>query len=105
MSQNKCRYHPDGQIVEDYRAGDMICTECGLVIADRVIDVRCEWRSPDKCRVGDVENQFMYDMTTITSGGAYGHLANATDRALVGGYNHIETVAVRIEIPSSISDR
>jgi transcription initiation factor TFIIIB Brf1 subunit/transcription initiation factor TFIIB len=35
----RCPYHPDANLAEDYRAGDMICTECGLVVGDRVIDV------------------------------------------------------------------
>ena len=37
--QVRCQYHPDAHLAEDYRAGDMICTECGLVVGDRVIDV------------------------------------------------------------------
>ena len=40
-----CRYHPDAPLVEDCRAGDLICPECGLVVGDRVIDVGSEWRS------------------------------------------------------------
>ena len=40
-----CKYHPDAPLIEDYRAGDLICPECGLVVGDRVIDVGSEWRS------------------------------------------------------------
>ncbi|PRD32683.1 UNVERIFIED_CONTAM: TfIIB [Trichonephila clavipes] len=29
-----CPYHPDASLIEDYRAGDMICSECGLVVGD-----------------------------------------------------------------------
>ena len=43
-----CRYHPDASLIEDYRAGDLICPECGLVVGDRVIDVGSEWRSVSK---------------------------------------------------------
>lgn len=43
--QVRCQYHPDAHLAEDYRAGDMICTECGLVVGDRVIDVGSEWRT------------------------------------------------------------
>lgn len=32
-----CRSHPDAPMIEDHRAGDMICSECGLVVGDRVI--------------------------------------------------------------------
>ena len=41
----QCPNHPGSQLVEDYRAGDLICPECGLVVGDRVIDVGSEWRS------------------------------------------------------------
>jgi len=40
-----CKYHPHAPLIEDYRAGDLICPECGLVVGDRVIDVGSEWRS------------------------------------------------------------
>lgn len=40
-----CYAHPDAALIEDYRAGDMICSECGLVVGDRVIDVGSEWRT------------------------------------------------------------
>ena len=45
MNKNVCPSHPEAHLVEDYRAGDMICSECGLVVGDRVIDVGSEWRS------------------------------------------------------------
>lgn len=33
----KCPTHPNAFLVEDYRAGDMICPECGLVVGDRSV--------------------------------------------------------------------
>lgn len=30
-----CNHHPDAPLIEDYRAGDMICSECGLIVGDR----------------------------------------------------------------------
>ncbi|CAF4409096.1 unnamed protein product [Rotaria magnacalcarata] len=36
VKQLECRFHPDATLVEDYRAGDMVCPECGLVVGDRV---------------------------------------------------------------------
>lgn len=30
-----CIHHPDASLIEDYRAGDMICSECGLIVGDR----------------------------------------------------------------------
>ena len=31
--------------MEDFTAGDLICGNCGLVLGDRVIDTRSEWRN------------------------------------------------------------
>lgn len=57
-----CKNHPDAALIEDYHAGDMICSLCGLVVGDRVIDVGSEWRtfsndknSKDMSRVGAAE--------------------------------------------------
>lgn len=30
-----CKEHPDAPLLEDYRAGDQICSACGLVVGDR----------------------------------------------------------------------
>ena len=35
VKQLACRFHPEAVLVEDYRAGDMVCPECGLVVGDR----------------------------------------------------------------------
>ena len=45
LHQIHCPQHPDAPLIEDYRAGDMICPECGLVVGDRTIDVGSEWRT------------------------------------------------------------
>merc|ERR1712183_419478 len=69
-----CPSHPNAVLVEDYRAGDMICPECGLVVGDRVIDVGSEWRTftneahgNDRSRVGGAENPFLNgtDLSTM----------------------------------------
>lgn len=30
-----CYAHPEAPLIEDYRAGDQICSQCGLVVGDR----------------------------------------------------------------------
>ncbi|CAF5048461.1 unnamed protein product, partial [Rotaria socialis] len=35
MQTLACRFHPDAPLIEDYRAGDMICPMCGLVVGER----------------------------------------------------------------------
>jgi transcription initiation factor TFIIB len=55
-----CETHPNADLIEDHSAGDTVCSECGLVVGDRVIDVNSEWRtftndtdSKDMSRVGE----------------------------------------------------
>lgn len=62
-----CNYCPDGvRLIEDCQAGDLVCSGCGLVIGDRVVDVGAEWRTfsndtmLNKSRVGAEEN-ILYD--------------------------------------------
>ena len=53
---------------EDFTAGDLICTNCGNVVGDRIIDTRSEWRtfsndgggpSDDPSRVGGPSNPLL----------------------------------------------
>ncbi|KRX44636.1 Patched domain-containing protein 3, partial [Trichinella murrelli] len=80
MSNVSCPAHPDAELIEDHRAGDMICMECGLVVGDRIVDVSSEWRSfssdtnsKDPSRVGSPENNLMSGgglATSIAGGGS-----------------------------------
>jgi transcription initiation factor TFIIIB Brf1 subunit/transcription initiation factor TFIIB len=38
MEHLACRFHPNAVLIEDYRAGDMICEACGLVVGERYDD-------------------------------------------------------------------
>lgn len=35
---------PHPKIVEEFGSGDVVCGTCGLVLGDRVVDTRSEWR-------------------------------------------------------------
>jgi transcription initiation factor TFIIB len=56
----ECRVMPP-DIVERFSEGDMVCGSCGLVLGDRIVDTRSEWRTfsnddegnDDPSRVGD----------------------------------------------------
>ena len=37
-SRVNCKYHPDANLIEDYRAGDTICGDCGMVVGDRSVN-------------------------------------------------------------------
>jgi len=87
-----CKFHPEAALIEDYRAGDQICSACGLVVGDRVIDVGSEWRTfssesggEDKSRVGATENTLLgSDLSTMIgpspggrgAGGSYSNMSS-----------------------------
>lgn len=123
-----CNAHPDAVLIEDYRAGDMICSECGLVVGDRVIDVGSEWRTfsnekagVDPSRVGGPENPLLSggDLSTMIGPGtgsasfdAFGsskyqnrRTMSSSDRALITAFREISSMADRINLPKTIVDR
>jgi len=127
-----CRSHPDAPMIEDHRAGDMICSECGLVVGDRVIDVGSEWRTfsndkggEDRSRVGGPENTLLgsSDLSTMIGpvlkgsagfggmGGAEGttytnhRTVSSSDRALINAFRSISNMCDRINLPKTITDR
>jgi transcription initiation factor TFIIB len=124
-----CKFHPNAPLIEDYRAGDQICSECGLVVGDRVIDVGSEWRTfssdngaEDKSRVGAAENTLLgssdlihhdrahdgggpggaTQYTNRRSGGGGG---SSSDRTLINAFRSIGNMADRINLTKTIVDR
>ncbi|XP_015791881.1 transcription initiation factor IIB [Tetranychus urticae] len=120
-----CREHPDATLIEDYRAGDMICSECGLVVGDRVIDVGSEWRTfsnekanADPSRVGAAENPLMEnnDLSTIiaraepnSSGEGFKYSSkkqmSSSERSLLNGFKEISDMADKINLAKTIVER
>ncbi|KZV62953.1 cyclin-like protein [Peniophora sp. CONT] len=47
-----CR-DPNPYIVEEFSSGDLVCGTCGLVLGDRVVDTRSEWRTFSNDEPGD----------------------------------------------------
>lgn len=127
-SKIHCYAHPDAHLIEDYRAGDMICSQCGLVVGDRVIDVTSEWRTfssgeqkgEDRCRVGGPENLLLGSADLSTMIGPAGNSTyfsnneatfanqrslNSNERALVNAFGTISSMCDRISIPDIIKQR
>jgi len=121
-----CPNHPNAHLVEDHRAGDMICPECGLVVGDRLLDVGTEWRSfnnekssTDPSRVGAPENPLLggSDLSTSIAVGFGGSdsdvgLMNAqrknmnnTDRQMTQAFSVIREMCDRIHLTRSIQDK
>lgn len=133
MNRVECSYHPGAPLIEDHRAGDQICSECGLVVGDRVIDVGSEWRSfsngdngkeGDRSRVGAAENTLLgtSDLTTMigpsTGRASFDAMGNnlytnarrntsvaSSDRALINAFRILANMADRINLPKTILDR
>ncbi|WKY13867.1 hypothetical protein Q1695_004592 [Nippostrongylus brasiliensis] len=125
MTSVACPIHPNVHLVEDHRAGDVICPECGLVVGDRLVDVGTEWRSfsnersgADPSRVGAPENPLLSggDLSTSIAVG-FGSsdsdtsLANAqrksmnnSDRQMTQAMSVIREMSERIHLAKSIQD-
>lgn len=80
-----CPECKDNNITEEFSSGDMICTDCGLVLGGRIIDTRSEWRtfsnddqnSDDPSRVGDAQNPLLNGQQLSTDI-QFGQFANAS---------------------------
>ncbi|XP_063729036.1 transcription initiation factor IIB-like [Symsagittifera roscoffensis] len=126
LDEVTCPEHPDATMIEDYRAGDMVCSMCGKVVVERCIDVSSEWRSfadsgEDKSRVGEVENHLLTGSGLGTVAERTSHLShndqfdysrqtmvraqNTADRTLTAGYREITTMADRINLQETIITR
>lgn len=94
MVCRECKEVPPN-IVEEFSSGDTVCGSCGLVLGERIIDTRSEWRTfqnddqqgDDPSRVGDGGNALLNGdqlETTI----AYGD-GNAKGRELARAQNKV----------------
>ncbi|KAJ1666094.1 transcription initiation factor IIB [Coemansia sp. RSA 1813] len=112
-------------LVEDFTSGDYVCGDCGLVLGDRIVDTRSEWRTfqdsdgPDQSRVGDAANPFLDgDQLDTVIGGDKGlgnsrglHRTQARTGAPTKGnqtlgqaYKDISAFCDMCEMPRSIAD-
>ncbi|KAI0172219.1 cyclin-like protein [Hypoxylon sp. FL1284] len=93
-------------LVEEFSSGDMVCGSCGLVLGDRIVDTRSEWRTfanddqggDDPSRVGDAGNPLLDGAQLQTSIG-YGEgmrsreLHRAQNRSLHDkGEKHLRSI-------------
>lgn len=106
----------------------MVCSLCGLVVAERVVDVGSEWRTfandanaKDMSRVGAAENPLFSgsDLSTMIGSTSYNDSrqldeqgrplyrnrrnVSGSDRALINAFKEISQMAERLNLPKSIS--
>jgi len=113
-------------IVEEYGSGDLVCGSCGLVLGDRVVDTRSEWRTfandegDDPSRVGAASDPLMEGMdqleTTISfrdgGSGLAQELQRATsrgqanrgERSILTAFRDIANWCDQFSLPRTISD-
>ncbi|GAA6020443.1 hypothetical protein JCM11491_000248 [Sporobolomyces phaffii] len=119
----------DTDLLEEYSSGDLVCGNCGLVLGDKVVDTRSEWRSfadsegDDPSRVGGPQDPLLdpsEQLSTVISFKdnntgvaralqmAASRVAkdshNGTGRDLHGAYQQISTMCETISLPKSIID-
>jgi transcription initiation factor TFIIB len=120
-----CREDPPN-LVEEFSSGDMVCASCGLVLGDRIVDTRSEWRTfsnddagnDDPSRVGDGPNLLLNGsqlQTTIAyaDGNARSRdllraqgksTADKATKSLLAAYKEIGAHCDAVQIPKQVSD-
>ncbi|KAG1359404.1 hypothetical protein COCNU_08G008500 [Cocos nucifera] len=115
------------ETVFDHSAGDMVCSECGLVLEAHSIDETSEWRTfanesadNDPVRVGGPTNPLLTDggLSTVISkpNGAHGDFLSSSlgrwqnrgsnpDRSLILAFRTIATMADRLGLVATIKRR
>jgi transcription initiation factor TFIIB len=116
-----CKKHTE--VAFDHSAGDMVCTECGLVLEAHSVDETSEWRTfanesndNDPVRVGGPTNPLLTDggLSTVIAkpNGAQGDFLSSSlgrwqnrgsnpDRSLILAFRTIANMADRSATPLS----
>ncbi|KAJ3048926.1 transcription initiation factor IIB [Rhizophlyctis rosea] len=69
---------PNPDLAERFAEGDLVCRTCGLVVGDRIIDTRSEWRT----------------FANSEDGGDDPSRVGAAGDPLLGGSSHLETTII-----------
>ena len=126
MTCRECKEFPPN-LVEEFSSGDMVCGSCGLVLGDRIVDTRSEWRTfsnddqgnDDPSRVGDGANPLLNGsqlQTSISFGDRSSlrtrdlHRAqnksthDKSTKGLLAAYKEIGALCDAMSIPKNVSD-
>ncbi|VDB87247.1 unnamed protein product [Peniophora sp. CBMAI 1063] len=119
-----CR-NPCPNIVEEFASGDLVCGDCGLVLGDRIVDTRSEWRTfsndegDNPSRVGAASDPLLDGMgqfdTVISSkdggSGVASDLQRAAARAqnsgstrLVSAFQDITAMCDQLSLTKTVLD-
>ncbi|KAF8256702.1 hypothetical protein EI94DRAFT_1763529 [Lactarius quietus] len=99
-----CR-DPNPTIIEEFGAGDLVCGSCGLVLGDRVVDTRSEWRTfandegDDPSRVGAAADPLMEGMEQLDTIIGFKDGGTGIARELQRAATRSQKLALRAEPP------
>lgn len=123
----ECKILPP-DLVERFAEGDMVCGNCGLVLGDRIVDTRSEWRTfsnddqgnDDPSRVGDAGNPLLDNGNQLDTMIAFGQpgsnlgrdlnrLQNKSphekkDNALQTAFSRISQMCEAFSLPKVVQD-
>lgn len=122
----ECKIFPP-DLIERFSEGDIVCGSCGLVLSDRVVDTRSEWRTfsnddqngDDPSRVGDAGNPLLEseDLSTMISyvpenvkagrelnRAQSKSLVDKKDNALAAAYAKISQMCDGYQLPKIVQD-
>lgn len=117
---------PNPKIIEEFGSGDLVCGTCGLVLGDRIVDTRSEWRTfandegDDPSRVGAASDPLMdgiEQLDTLISfrdnntgiarelqRAASRSSASRAERNLLSAFREISNMCDSFSLPKTISD-
>lgn len=120
-----CKIDPPN-VTEEFSSGDLVCADCGLVLGDRIVDTRSEWRTfanedgDDPSRVGSAANPILDGITeqlesriaardggTGTSRDLMRTMTRGSgnrDRSLLDAFDTIQNKCDSIHLPRTVSD-
>ena len=121
----KCPECGSKSLVRDYSKAEIFCADCGLVIAENIVDLGPEWRAFDseqmsrRARAGAPMTYRIHDKglsTIVTLGlpaqGDYKlkkwqqrtHITNTTERSFIFALSEIDRMACALKLPVNIRE-
>ncbi len=112
-------------LVRDYTKAEIFCADCGLVIAENIVDMGPEWRAFDseqmlkRARAGAPLTYRIHDkgLSTLTkwnslTQGQYKlkkwqqrtHIANTTERSFIFALSEIDRISSALKLPMNIRE-
>ncbi|MBA5942569.1 MAG: transcription initiation factor IIB [Methanophagales archaeon] len=112
-------------LIRDYEKAELFCKECGLIVAENIIDLGPEWRAFDsdqnsrRTRVGAPMTYRIHDkgLSTQVTGSLTGRgqqklkkwqqriqIANASEKSFVFALSEIERMASVLKLPPNIRE-